>query len=142
MYQIVYISEASAPFSKKDLTRLLTRAREKNSRLDITGMLICKDDRFAQVLEGDEIVVSTLYDIIEADPRHKNITILAQGEKPHRDFGDWSMGFRDLSHSDILGLYGHTRPLGKSFNIDSFKSHPEECLQLLKFIRDLHLTQT
>lgn len=38
--EIVYISAATRPFGEADLSALLTKAREKNERLGIAGMLL------------------------------------------------------------------------------------------------------
>lgn len=142
MFHMMYASDAATTFNKSQLTALLARAREKNRRLGITGMLIHKNDRFVQVLEGDEAIVKGLYATISGDSRHTGITVLAEGQIAQRNFQDWSMGFHDLDHSDVLGLYGHSRPLGKSMNIDALKTHPDACLDLLRFIGSLRLTRT
>lgn len=141
MFHIVYVSEASQAYNKQQLEDLHARSRAKNRIAGVTGMLIHKDDRFAQVLEGEEPVVRSLLDIIRRDSRHRHIDVLAEGPIAEREFSVWSMGFQDLNSGDLLGLYGHTKPLGKSVNIQNFKAKPEDCLHVLRFIRDLQLTR-
>ena len=141
MFHIIYASEASRSLTRQELLTLHSRAREKNRRVGITGMLIHKDGRFAQVLEGEEGAVRQLFDIIRQDGRHQDVNILMEGPIAQREFADWSMGFQDLQDSDLLGLYGHVKPLGKSLNIENFKKNPVDCLHLLRFIRDLQLTR-
>ncbi len=142
MFHIIYASEASRSLTRQELLALHARAREKNSRVGITGMLIHKDGRFAQVLEGEEGAVRQLFDIIRQDGRHRDVKILMEGPIAQREFADWSMGFQDLQDNDLLGLYGHVKPLGKSLNIENFKKNPVDCLHLLRFIRDLQLTRS
>ena len=142
MFHIIYASEASRSLTRQELLALHARAREKNSRVGITGMLIHKDGRFAQVLEGEEGAVRQLFDIIRQDGRQRDVKILMEGPIAQREFADWSMGFQDLQDNDLLGLYGHVKPLGKSLNIENFKKNPADCLHLFRFIRDLQLTRS
>jgi hypothetical protein len=141
MFHIIYVSEASYPLTRQELVALHARARDKNRVVGITGMLIHKDGRFAQVLEGDETAVRQLFEAIRKDGRHGDVRILLEGPIALREFADWSMGFRDLQDADLLGLYGHAKPLGKSLNIENFKKNPTDCLHLFRFIRDLQLTR-
>jgi Sensors of blue-light using FAD len=60
MFSVVYLSEASVPFSEKDLRELLTKSRENNSELGLTGMLLFKSGNFLQVLEGKKEKVGSL----------------------------------------------------------------------------------
>ncbi len=85
---------------------------------------------------------------LHARAREKNrvvgitgMLIHKEGPIAQREFADWSMGFQDLQDGDLLGLYGHAKPLGKSLNIENFKKNPADCLHLLRFIRDLQLTR-
>lgn len=142
MFHIIYVSEASHPLNRQELLALHARAREKNRVAGITGMLIHKDGRFAQVLEGNEATVRQLFETIRKDDRHGDVKILMEGPIAQREFADWSMGFQDLQDGDLLGLYGHAKPLGKSLNIDNFKKNPADCLHLFRFIRDLQLTRS
>lgn len=140
LFRILYVSEAARPFVRNELLALHSRARDKNRRLDLTGLLLHKDDRFVQVLEGREPVVKQLFATIQQDSRHRAITLLVEGGIPQREFADWSMGFRELQDSDLLGLYGREKPLGRAFNFDQFKADPMAGLHLLRFIRGLQLT--
>ena len=51
IFSLVYVSEGNTTFSKKDLRELLTKSRENNSKLKISGMLLYKGGNFLQVLE-------------------------------------------------------------------------------------------
>ena len=78
------------------LIELLRLARRNNARLGVTGMLLYKEGRFMQALEGEETVVRTLLQKIAADPRHCDLKLLDEGFTDEREFGDWSMGFERL----------------------------------------------
>lgn len=105
--RIVYSSRAVEVFSADALLDLLGRAREKNGRLDVSGMLLYSFPTFLQVLEGDPEVVDALYDVIEADPRHEDTRVLLREDDVPRAFGDWTMGFvpaRPELLSEVEGL--------------------------------------
>lgn len=141
MFRIMYVSQATRALERPELAALHARARANNRRSGITGMLIYKDGCFVQVLEGEEAVVKHLFAIIQRDTRHREVSLLAEGPLARREFADWSMGFQDLNEDDLLGLYAHDKPLGKSLDIKRLKSNPGDCLHLLRFIRDLQLTR-
>lgn len=141
MYHLVYTSEATQPIEREALFDLLRESRERNRQNGISGLLLHKNDQFIQVLEGEESLVKALYDRIRNDRRHKNVTSILEGSLPEREFSDWSMGFREVYEPDLLGLYRDDKPLGKSLNIERFREDPEAALHLLRFIRDLELTQ-
>ena len=103
LVQIVYASAALVPFNDQELETLLERARLNNASLDVSGLLLFKDNTFFQVLEGEPNAVSALYDKIELDSRHGNVLLLTKREIEERNFGDWSMGFvRDQKEVEQL----------------------------------------
>lgn len=101
MYFLIYRSEATSQMQEDDLKSLLSQSREHNKSIDITGMLLYFDNKFLQLLEGDEKDVKHLYAAICKDPRHKNVHTLKEGPAQQRLFPGWSMSFRVLSREDI-----------------------------------------
>ncbi|MEM8484456.1 MAG: BLUF domain-containing protein [Bacteroidota bacterium] len=91
--QLIYISAASVDFTTEDLTNLLKKAREKNAKVDVSGMLIYHEKSFFQVLEGPEEEVYRVYDMIADDPRHDEVRLLLKSVVENRSFENWSMGF-------------------------------------------------
>lgn len=104
--RLVYTSRATEPFEPDALIELLARARRKNRRLGVSGMLLYADPTFLQVLEGDLEVVESLYDVIEADPRHDDARILLREEAEERAFGDWTMGFVQADREMLSSVAG------------------------------------
>ncbi len=96
VFQLGYASAATKPFGPDELKELLSKARTKNSSLNVTGMLLYHEGSFLQVLEGDKAVVETLYATIAEDPRHANAMLLFKNEATERSFDQWTMGFRQL----------------------------------------------
>ena len=92
MYQILYRSRATQPFSEAQLQELLARSRTHNAKLHVSGLLLYKDGRFVQVLEGPEEAVRALYARIQYDPRHSQVVTVREGPCPQRRFAEWTMG--------------------------------------------------
>lgn len=131
LFHLIYVSTEVVPMSDEDLVKLLRQARVLNEKNRITGMLLHKNGHFMQVLEGDESVVMNVFESIMKDPRHKNIDTLRAEYITHRNFPDWTMGFRDI---DILGpaaLCGFTRFLELDFTSDHFSEDTTEAHAML-----------
>ncbi len=84
---------ASHPFGYDDLTlaNILKTAQRHNAAHDITGTLICREDVYLQLLEGDRADVEALYEKIKRDDRHADVTILVQEMTGQRLFPLWAM---------------------------------------------------
>jgi hypothetical protein len=93
IFQLAYISAARVPFSEQDLRALLAKARIKNKRLDISGMLVHSNASFLQFLEGPEPDVTRLFETISADERHCKILRMFASNETSRGFEGWSMGY-------------------------------------------------
>ena len=100
---IVYSSRQCLEFTEIDLERLLARARAKNRRLGVSGVLLYCKGHFMQLLEGQEVTVERLFRTIQEDERHEDVKILAKGLISGREFCDWSMAF---SRVDEI-FFGH-----------------------------------
>lgn len=100
MFQIIYVSTATVPFSVPDLKNLLGRARQRNARSGLTGMMVYSRGVFLQALEGQASAVIDTFARIKNDPRHAEVITLRRGSLASgRMFGTWSMGFKDEEHS-------------------------------------------
>ena len=73
---LVYVSLANQEMSDNHLQTMLQKAREKNERLSITGMLLYRDGFFMQALEGELADIESLYDTISKDPRHSDLILI------------------------------------------------------------------
>lgn len=135
MFQTVYVSAATEPFSKAQLKDLLTLARENNQRLGVSGMLLYKDGDFIQLLEGEESVVRALLAKIMTDPRHHTSMVLLEETTESRLFPEWSMGFRDLADPEIQSTPGFTDYLKSARLPQHFANDPNGCLDLLTMFK-------
>lgn len=95
----VYTSTATEPFDDAGLSALLTQSRDANAAAGITGLLLYRDGRFIQFLEGPERAVRELLIRIAADRRHRRFRILLEDHVDHRQFAEWTMGYHTLDGS-------------------------------------------
>lgn len=135
MIYLIYVSSAVKSFTKAELLELLVQSREKNLRLGITGMLLYEGGNFMQVLEGDASAVRQVYDSIVRDPRHQGIILVDEDTLAERQFGDWSMGFRNLDDAEAQATPGFSRFMSKPLHDREFISDPTGCRKLLNLFR-------
>jgi hypothetical protein len=103
VFQVFYVSRATAALDNAQVESILQAARRQNSRLDVTGCLLFSGHCFAQVLEGRQAVVSALTRRIAADQRHVGVRVLSQTNRDERDYAAWAMGYLyDLNLEDDL----------------------------------------
>jgi hypothetical protein len=131
MITLLYVSSAVNAFSKDALIELLAKAREQNTRLGITGLLLYRDGNFMQALEGEEKTVRALADRISADPRHQGVIILYTAPIKERQFPDWAMGFYDLHSPEVRRIPGFSDFLNTPLTGKEFSSDPTRCQKLL-----------
>ncbi|WP_324672126.1 BLUF domain-containing protein [Hymenobacter sp. GOD-10R] len=110
LHHIIYQSTAIRPMADTELQELLTQARSFNAAHEITGVLLYHNTQFVQVLEGEEEVISALYEHIRADLRHTSVIKLADSPLTNRNFGDWSMAFRPVDDRAFRTLTGFAHP--------------------------------
>ncbi|WP_052733003.1 BLUF domain-containing protein [Hymenobacter terrenus] len=110
MHQLIYMSQATQPFSDDDLVALLRQSRQWNEEQNITGVLLYGNKQFVQVLEADVPALCDLYGKLLRDPRHQTVTRLAYGPIAVRRFAQWSMGFHTASATQLAEIQGYANP--------------------------------
>ena len=109
MITLIYGSSATHRMSAEELITILEEARQNNTQLNITGMLLYDDGNFLQVLEGEDEVVTNLYNKIYKDPRHGSVMLYVKKQIDKRQFDDWAMGFVDVRQLDVDNIPGYSR---------------------------------
>ncbi len=90
--RLVYRSDAvSASDGPLDLSEIVSVSVRNNGRRRITGALAHQAGTFVQVLEGDPEALTALMETIEADPRHRNVRVLARWPVQAQLFLGWAM---------------------------------------------------
>jgi len=114
MIQTTYISTPTRPMTTDDLMDILNNARLNNVGMGVSGMLLYTGSEFIQILEGDEKVVEELLDTIKKDPRHRDFRIIEKKKITHREYAEWTMGFKRIDRDDLRDVPG----LNKFFDTD------------------------
>ena len=135
LYSLVYVSSAVELFSNDDLVALLETSRRNNTRVGVTGMLLYKSGNFMQVLEGEEEKVREVHERIQADRRHRGLITLLEQRGDARQFGGWSMGFRNLADPSLRELPGFSEFLNVSLANARYFGHPSRVQKLLRTFR-------
>jgi len=131
LLQIIYASDLSG-FNESELSTILNVSVRNNEKNEITGMLIYKNSRFLQVLEGKKEAVLETYERISKDPRHQNIVLLLKDEIESRDFQDWSMGFKKLLDSDLENFPIYAKYFNAALSDIDIAARPSIALEILK----------
>lgn len=115
LHRLVYYSRNRVTGSPEKLaeaiTSILAASQVNNARVDVTGALMFNSGCFAQVLEGPRVAIEDIFERIQQDERHGDVSLLAFDQAPARAFENWSMGFVGASVDDA-GRYGSI--VGKS----------------------------
>jgi hypothetical protein len=92
IFSLTYCSRANPNLRSADIESIISAARVKNPREEITGWLVWGSGIFFQWLEGKRENVKRLMASIMTDTRHDTIVILNESEEVReRLFGDWDM---------------------------------------------------
>ena len=103
---VIYSSRSTGELSGSELDALLGESRRNNEAAGITGMLLYREGRFLQVLEGSHQAVWGRMNRIETDPRHRDVRVLLEESADARRFPDWSMAFPRVSDDDTERIPG------------------------------------
>ena len=104
LQRLVYYSRSRVTEGPEALARaiisILAASRVNNARVDVTGALMFNAGCFAQVLEGPQAAVESIFERIQQDERHGDVSLLAFEPATARAFEHWSMGFVGASVDD------------------------------------------
>lgn len=132
LISLTYVSFEAYPMTEADLLKILDTAHQFNPTQNITGMLLFRNGYFIQALEGEETAVDTLYEKIAADPRHRNVMLVAREATTKRSFGNWAMGFKNLHDLDLSQHEDYIDLLKQPFDDHFFAENPSRAKTLLK----------
>ena len=120
----------------QDLADLLVQARANNERKAITGMLLYKDGRFIQLLEGHEKQVQDSFERIRKDDRHTAVELLWLRYVQYRDFPDWTMGFLNADEVDPETMKGYSPFLERDLRYETFIQNSTEVHEMLQAFKE------
>ncbi len=132
MYQYLYVSSAVELFSEAQLSDLLKTSRARNEASGLTGLLLYVRGSFIQLLEGEREAVDATRTRIAADPRHRGMITLLEGDCAQRDFPDWAMGFQRVNEAQAAQLPGYSDFLRQSADPAATQSAARKLLEFFK----------
>jgi hypothetical protein len=112
--RLIYTSQAKEEFSKRNLLDLLHESRTFNALDNITGVLMYKEGRFLQVIEGESDVVNDLFTRILRDQRHKKVKLHYNSSINSRLFSNWAMGCAYFNQPKLSLIPGILKDLNDS----------------------------
>ena len=132
MICIVYISSANLGLSRGEILNIVDDSRINNNKNGLTGLLLFNKGTFMQLLEGEENAVDALYKKIEKDRRHTDVKLLLKETITHRNFSNWTMGFKDIEklkekNSEYLNSF-----LTEDLNFSIYQNNPYRALGFLE----------
>jgi len=111
LYNLAYISKNFIRGSPEEvgvaLRDILAAAHKNNPALGVTGALLYSGGYFCQVIEGPQAVLEELFETIQMDGRHGDVTVLHFEPIESRGFSEWAMalaGIEDHMRFDIEGI--------------------------------------
>ena len=101
IHRLVYYSRNRIVGPQEELAAaihgVLAASRRNNPRAGVTGALMFNAGCFAQVLEGTSSNVEHVFERIQQDDRHSDVSVLSFSPAPGRIFENWSMSFAGVS---------------------------------------------
>nr|BAD20731.1 putative beta subunit of photoactivated adenylyl cyclase [Colacium sideropus] len=89
---LTYISQASRPMSRLDLSAIMRASTRRNTQQNITGTLLHVNGLFVQTLEGPRDAVMNLYLRIRQDPRHTDVVTVHMANLQERVYPpEWTL---------------------------------------------------
>lgn len=96
LHRLIYTSRVmpvrpSSHARPVDVTSIATGAQSRNAALGLTGCLVCVQDHFIQVLEGEPGDLEAVFEAICVDFRHHQLNLVDYSPSRRRTFADWDM---------------------------------------------------
>jgi hypothetical protein len=118
LVRLLYASHARATVTPDVIESIISKCREHNPKLGITGILCHGGEFFMQVLEGGRDEVNGMYNTIVRDTRHERVVLLQYGEVAERHFAGWTMGQVNLARVNPSTLLKYSaRPVLDPFAV-------------------------
>jgi Sensors of blue-light using FAD len=111
LHALVYVSNAVRRLTDDEIASFLVKARARNEKLGVTGVLLYSDGNFMQYLEGSAQALAEIYPAIKASPLHQGIIELLRERIQSREFADWSMGYRKVTRAGAAAPFNETQSL-------------------------------
>lgn len=121
----------NSPGIEVSVARILMQSRRNNPKRRIGGVLHYGDGYFFQCLEGPRDQVNDVYQVIAADPRHRDVQLLSALTPDERAFGNWSMKYVPVEGTikTLLARHGVERFQPYEFSDQLVNELLRECIR-------------
>lgn len=110
--QIVYLSHSNeTSMSHEELQKIVMTCRQRNERLEITGLLLYKEGNFCQILDGPEESINIVMESIRNDIRHGGIVVILERFVEERSFRYWNIAFRNLAYTSRMNDWADSQAI-------------------------------
>lgn len=104
LHEILYCS-LLAPDQPADVVgQIVAQARARNSKEEITGLLVFDGMRFCHHFEGPRRNVLRLMERLEADSRHVQMRVVYEGELLQRRYRAFDLGLAQVEDSEDIAV--------------------------------------
>lgn len=108
LFNLAYISKSMIEGTDSEIaeavTKILDSSKRNNTLRGVTGALLFSGGYFCQVIEGEQSKIEELFEIIQMDDRHGDITVLHFEPLDRRNFENWAMAFAGAETSMRLAI--------------------------------------
>ncbi|MET0181338.1 MAG: BLUF domain-containing protein [Caulobacterales bacterium] len=87
--RLVYFSERLC--GDDEIAALASTSAPRNKVRNVTGLLMADESCFIQILEGPRAAVSSLFQEISRDPRHRDLVLVEMSEIAALSYPSWGM---------------------------------------------------
>lgn len=104
LHEILYFSQLAPDQPTEVVGQIVARARARNAREGITGLLVFDGMRFCQHFEGPRGTVLKLVERLEADPRHVHMRVAYEGELLQRRYRAFDLGLAQIEDGEDIAV--------------------------------------
>lgn len=132
-YELTYESVAKKGLRDSDIEAILETSRTNNAENGITGCLVYYNDRFIQILEGNQQDVQECYQKIQKDDRHRQVRIIAENAVEKRTFPEWGMAYFPINKNHVNR--SELEQFRRNFKLLADFSKPESVTNILFWVK-------
>jgi uncharacterized Fe-S cluster-containing MiaB family protein len=136
MISLIYVSTASHLLTTDELLEILHISQKKNKERQVTGMLLYKGGNFMQVLEGPEESVKSIFESIQRDLRHHDVSVLMLEPIEERQFTQWTMAFHNLDEEIASKENAYSGFFDDELIAEKFREKPQLAYNMLLSFRE------
>ena len=112
-----------------EIEKILQASVRNNQKDELTGLFFLIENRFLQLIEGEEENVMKCFERIKSDVRHSNVSILIYRNVENRLFEDWTMHFMRIEGAEAFEKLGISKL--KDIGVSKWEDHFKDNLAIL-----------